>query len=163
MDAVKGLFVMDFPMPLTHNKTGRSKKSPAFVQIFHAMIKTTAWLHLTPQARAVYIELKARYNGGNNGKFSLSNREIVERCKMASATASRALQELEDFGFIEAVEKGRFTRKQRHASTWRLTEYFCNETHQPASRKYVHFKYVHMQFCHPYRTAAVLIFSFNIQ
>jgi hypothetical protein len=131
---------MDFPMPRTHNKTGRSKKSPAFVQLFHAMMKTKAWLQLTPQARSVYIELKARYNGINNGQISLSNREIVARCKMASATASRALQELEDMGFIEAVEKGRFTRKQRHASTWRLTEYFCNETHKSASRAYLHFK-----------------------
>ena len=42
---------------------------------------------------------------------------------------------LQDRGFIVAVIKGHFDRK-RQATRWRLTEFACDVTGQPASRDF---------------------------
>ena len=42
---------------------------------------------------------------------------------------------LQDRGFIVATTKGHFDRK-RHATRWRLTEFKCDLTGQPASRDF---------------------------
>ena len=42
---------------------------------------------------------------------------------------------LQERGFIVAITKGRFDR-QHHATRWRLTEFKCDLTGQPASRDF---------------------------
>ena len=42
---------------------------------------------------------------------------------------------LEERGFIVAMTRGRFNTK-RHATEWRLTEFRCDVTGQPASRDF---------------------------
>jgi hypothetical protein len=42
---------------------------------------------------------------------------------------------LQDRGFIVATAKGRFDRL-RHSTEWRLTEFKCDLTGQPASRDF---------------------------
>ncbi len=105
------------------NKMGRSRNGSNFIQIHHYLLKSTAWLSLTPQARAVYIELAAIYNGSNNGKLALSQRDTARRCRIAKDTAAKALQELIEKGFIAVVTGGSFGYKLRHATEYRLTDY----------------------------------------
>jgi hypothetical protein len=50
------------------------------------------------------------------------------RQRISRTTASRALNLLEDHGFIVAVTKGAFSLKKRHATEWRLTEFPCDVT-----------------------------------
>ena len=49
---------------------------------------------------------------------------------------ARAMLLLQDRGFIAAVTKGRFFDRLRHATEWRLTEFKCDLTGQPASRDF---------------------------
>ena len=73
--------------------------------------------------------------GTNNGQIGFSARQAARAILVSPATAARAMIHLQDRGFIVAVTKGNFTRK-RHATRWRLTEFHCDVTGQPASREF---------------------------
>ena len=106
------------------NKKGRSRNVPGgFVQINRYMLWSPAWHSLKPPARAIYIELAARFNGSNNGQIALSVRDAAQRCHIAKDTAGRTLQELIEKGFIAIVTRGNFGYKLRHATEYRLTDY----------------------------------------
>ena len=108
-----------------------------FVRLTNGMMDTTAWQTLDGNARAVYIELARLYRGvgTNNGQIGFSARQAARAIQVSTATAARAMIHLQDRGFIVAVTKGHFTRK-RQATRWRLTEFDCDLTGQPASRDF---------------------------
>ena len=114
------------------------KKSPTterYVRLTHRMMQTHAWQSLDGNARAIYVELATLYRGSNNGSIGLSARQAARAIRVSKNTAARAMILLQDRGFIVATTKGRFDR-QRHATRWRLTEYRCDLTSQPASREF---------------------------
>ena len=74
-------------------------------------------------------------DGTNNGQIGFSARQAARAIQVSTATAARAMIHLQDRGFIVAVTKGNFTRK-RHATRWRLTEFHCDVTGQPATRDF---------------------------
>lgn len=100
----------------------RRQKSPPFVMLPHWVLRSPAWRSLSPNARAIYLELKARFNGANNGMIGLGCREAAEATNMHKNSANRAIQELEDTGFIQAAVKGAFRQNGRKATDWLLTE-----------------------------------------
>jgi hypothetical protein len=108
------------------NKTGRSKGNGRFLALPHHILHSTAYLGLSCVARAVLIEIAAIYNGSNNGRLAAGVRWLAERCRIGRDSASRAIQELEDAGFIETVEKGSFNLHQRKASEYRITWVKCD-------------------------------------
>lgn len=121
----------------SHNRTGRSKSGPAFVQIFQYMLKSSAWRHLSPAARAVYVEIAGRYNGHNNGFIGLSVRDAARRCNIAPNTAAKALRSLQEAGLIACTECGSFNLKRPLASEWRLTTHRCDKTGTLATKDFL--------------------------
>ena len=119
-----------------HDKTGRSKKADRYVALSYWMLNTLAWRSLDPVARAAYVELKMRFNGSNNGKLAWSVRDAAANLLVSPATIMRALQRLEERGFIAKEKAGAFSRKIRHAAEWRLTEINCDVTGQLASKDF---------------------------
>jgi DNA-binding transcriptional ArsR family regulator len=117
-------------------KQGRKSKSLPFVQLHKFMLESPAWLSLSPTARAAYVQLARRYDGCNNGALGLSVRMLADELNKSMNTAARALIELEDAGFIDAVKIGRFNRK-RHASEYRLTMYRCDITGELPTKKFM--------------------------
>jgi hypothetical protein len=117
-------------------KQGRKSKSLPFVQLHKFMLESLAWLSLSTNARAAYVQLARRYDGCNNGALGLSVRMLADELNMSMKTAARALIELADAGFIEAVKIGRFNRK-RHASEYRLTMYRCDMTGELPTKKFM--------------------------
>jgi Helix-turn-helix domain len=99
-----------------------------YFQLHHYMLKTEAWRSLSAAARAVYVQLGARYNGTNNGKLACSVRDAAEECRLDKNTAMRAFKELVALGFIEETRHGSMSRKTRIASEWRLTAFRCDLT-----------------------------------
>lgn len=78
-----------------HKKgTGRHVQLPEYLQA------TQAWGTLKPGPRALYIELKRRFNGGNNGRIVLSHREAAEALNVHRNTVGGWFKELEERGFI---------------------------------------------------------------
>ena len=112
--------------PMRHNlKKGQAKKGvieskERFVKLTYTLIESEAWRWLRPISKAVYIELKQRYNGLNNGKISLSLAEAARILRASKSTIQKALLELEEHGFIKLVKKGYFTG--RMASEYALTD-----------------------------------------
>jgi hypothetical protein len=94
--------------------------------LFHYMQDSQAWKSLGAIPRAVYLDVAKRYYGSNNGRIGYSIRCAVAEFHIGNATAKRALDDLQDRGFIVAVKRGHFSLKVRHASEWRLTQYPCN-------------------------------------
>lgn len=92
------------------------------------MQETAAWRSLTPAARAVYVEMRLRYYGANNGWIALSVRDAAERCNINKDTAGKALSTLQERGFIECATPGGFNRKVRHATEWRLLDVRCDKS-----------------------------------
>ena len=106
-----------------------------YVRLTHRMTDTQAWLSLEGNARAIYLLIAKVYHGNNNGHIGLSVRQAAEAIHVSKDTAARALSRLQHCGFIVATTKGRFARKRR-ATRWRLTEFKCDLTGQPASRDF---------------------------
>lgn len=90
-----------------------------FVALPFNMLESLAWRDLSLQAAIIFIELKRRFNGKNNGEIPLSCREAATVAKCGKGTASKKLDELIAHGFINPASKGHF--HNRHASTWILT------------------------------------------
>jgi hypothetical protein len=105
---------------------GRGKGGDPYIRHFRWQLSCPAWKALSMTARCLEMELKALYNGSNNGELFLSVREAANRLGIANNTASNAFNELEDAGFIIAKHKGHFKQKVRHASSWILTEFEYN-------------------------------------
>lgn len=92
------------------------------------MMESAAWRSLSAAERVVYIEVRRRYNGKNNGWIALSVRDAAARCNINKDTASKAFATLQARGFIECVTPGGFSRKVRHATEWRLLDERCDKT-----------------------------------
>ena len=96
---------------------GRGKDQ--YVALPYAILKSPAWRSLSGAAIKVWCELHTRYNGGNNGKLTLSMNEAVEALGISKSTAQRAFAELQDKGFIALHTPGNWYSRRAHE--WRLT------------------------------------------
>lgn len=116
------------PKPSKADATGRSKREGAHVRTFVFDMQRPAWQTLDPGARALLLELKALFHGGNNGELYLSVREAGRRL---NGTDKGAVMEwfwqLQDRGWIRPkVEAGfdwKTAARARMATCWRLTEF----------------------------------------
>jgi hypothetical protein len=100
-------------------------REPRHVRLYHYMTETDAWKSLGTVERAMYVDMASRYAGpgSNNGRIPYSVREAAERLHIGKSTAKRALDVLQERGFIVPEKLGAFSLKARHATEWRLTEF----------------------------------------
>ena len=108
----------------------RKIKMLRHVRLYHYLMQTEAWQGLRALERSIYIEIAARYagDGSNNGTIGYSIREAASTFKVGKSSAARALEILQDRGFIVVRKKGAFSLKNRHSTEWRLTEFGCDLT-----------------------------------
>lgn len=119
-------------------RPSRNKRRDApHVRLYHVMLDSPAYLSLTCPSRAVLVEIWKAFNGTNNGRIGLSIRRASERCKISRGTAQRAFVQLQERGFVECMTKGAFSRKEPHATEWRLTWWGCDVTGELPSRKFM--------------------------
>ena len=104
------------------------------------MTRSQAWRSLNGASMKVWFEIRSRYNGRNNGEIRFSLREMGEKLVVSKMTAKRAMDKLQDRGFIEKTKQGAFSMKQRHASQWRLTEFRCDRSGHLANHAYREWK-----------------------
>ena len=76
-----------------HDATGRSTNE-RFVWLKHWLLNSPAWKSMKPIPRALYVALRKRFNGTNNGQISISVREAATEIRCAKDSAMRALWEL---------------------------------------------------------------------
>ena len=101
--------------------TGRNT-GQKFVQLHDWMLTSGAYRLLSPQARALLVEMMRLYNGGNNGTIFMSQRDAAKALGIKThATAAEYLRELQHRGFIKVVVYGSFSVKTQLASVYELT------------------------------------------
>ncbi len=77
---------------------GRHVQLPEYLQA------TEAWASLKPGPRALYIELKRRYDGRNNGRIILSQRDAAKAINVNRNTVGGYFAELERRGLIAMTQ-----------------------------------------------------------
>src|SRR5262245_21320904 len=79
----------------------RSKPNhESFVRLGHELLRSPAWQSLPVAARALYVEIAARYNGRNNGRIAFSVRDAKEALHLGQRTIYRAFNALQGRGLI---------------------------------------------------------------
>ena len=77
---------------------GRHVQLPEWLQA------SEAWATLKPGPRALYVELKRRYNGSNNGQIYLSHRDAAAALNVHRNTVGPWFDELQARGFIDLAQ-----------------------------------------------------------
>ena len=98
------------------------RSSEPFVRLSRELLfKSSEWWSFRPAARDIYLLLKAKYNGRNNGNIRLYYSEIRGRRipgLRSDKAISSAFKELESAGWLERTELGGL---YRHLNEYRLT------------------------------------------
>lgn len=101
----------------------RKRKGPAteaHVRLYAHETRCPAWQTLEPDARALLVELRALYQPSQGNVVYLSIREAERRLNIGQRRVQRAFDALLARGWIAVHEPGGFTRKMRHATSYRL-------------------------------------------
>lgn len=123
-------------MPRKHDSKGRSKGQGRVIVLTHHLLETPAWRTLPVYERAAYIEVAQLYNTANNGYLGMGVRRLAERLGVSVNKAHWCIQELIQRGFLEVAEPSGFSRKDRTATEFRLTQYACDRTNQLPSKAF---------------------------
>lgn len=94
-------------------KSRRRSKLPPFVALGREMLKSKEWQEdLTMSEKILYVHLKNKYVGTNNGEICLHYSELKKI--MAPATASKAFKGLEKKEWVEKTKIGGMFRYVNH-------------------------------------------------
>ncbi|SLN76312.1 hypothetical protein ROG8370_03864 [Roseovarius gaetbuli] len=111
--------------------TGRHVQLPEWLQ------SSEAWSTLKPGPRALYIELKRRFNGSNNGHIILSHRDAENALNVHRNTVGGWFKELEERGFIRLTQAPHLGPSGiGKASVWSLDELPTDDM-QPALKRFM--------------------------
>ena len=99
----------------------RQKKEPRHIRLYHSIMDSEAYRHLSGNALKVLLALVRVDNGTRNGQIAYSYRRAADDTGLSPRTCLRCLEELQEKGFIVCTQKGSFSRKVQHASLWRYT------------------------------------------
>ena len=113
----------------------RTQKNKRFVLFDYDQIESQAFRCLTGGALKLLIMVRKRFNGFDNGHISFSVREGRDLLGYSMNTVARYFDELVDKGFLRIKEKGSFSYKKRHATTWIIT---CEEYNHQKTRDFKH-------------------------
>jgi hypothetical protein len=108
-------------------KTFKRGRSAPFIQIEHWVYDCAAWQSMKSGPRALYLALKRKYNGGNNGEIFLSHRDAADDLNVGRDTVGKYYAELQKKGFIQQTV-GHYLGPSGmgQAAKWALTEYPLN-------------------------------------
>lgn len=107
----------------------RRKISPSerFYQMNAWLTNSAAWRATNVYERALYGELKQRYNGSNNGDIAMSHREAEAALNCSNKPVAAAFIGLQEKGLIKIATRGSFHWKKGvgasgRSARWILTE-----------------------------------------
>lgn len=112
------------------DRQGRSH--PSFIMLRHDMMESEAWKSLSVASQALWLYIRKRYNGNNNGEIPLSCREASSFLNVSKNTAAKAFEELENRGFIKVGRDSDFRLKTKTSRRWVMTHESYNN-HGPTN------------------------------
>lgn len=102
------------------NAKGRNKGEGQYFVLAYELVNSEAWRTLGGAAVKVFLELRTRFHGGNNGRLHMSLEEAASLLRLGKATVQRAFQELEERGLISCTKRGNWYGRQ--ASEWAVAD-----------------------------------------
>lgn len=119
--------------PYKHQKKGTGQH----VQLPEWLQSSNAWATLKPGPRALYVELKRRFNGSNNGCIVLSYRDAAHALNANKNTVGPWYRELQERGFIHMTQAPYLGPSGvGKASVWALDELQTNDM-KPARKSFM--------------------------
>jgi hypothetical protein len=89
------------------DQKGRNKGEGQYAPLSYALLNSLAWRSLSGAAAKVFLELRTRFHGANNGQLILSLEEASRLLGLGKATVGRALGELQEKGFVVRTRSSR--------------------------------------------------------
>lgn len=100
----------------------KGRNSTRFIMLCFHLIDSEAWHSLPAAAQALWLHIRRRYNGDNNGNISLSCREAAELLGISKNTANNMFEALMSRGFIKVGQNSSFSLKLKKSRCWILTD-----------------------------------------
>jgi hypothetical protein len=114
----------------------QKRGTPQFVMLYNWMIDSEAWLDLKAQPRALYLLIKRRFNGSNNGEIYLSHREAAKLLNMHRNSIGTYFDVLIEHGFLKQTTKPHLGPSGvGQSAKWELTELPVNN--RPATKEFM--------------------------
>ncbi len=118
----------------------RKKGVGRHVQLPEWLQSTQAWDTMQPGPRALYIEIKRRFNGSNNGEIYLSHRDAAKALNVHRNTVGAWFNVLQERGFIFLSTPPYLGPNGiGKASKWRLQE-LPTQDGKPATKSFVQWR-----------------------
>ena len=106
-------------------KKGRS--AGRFVMLPEWLQRSEAWATMKPGPRALYVELKRRFTGANNGQIFLSHRDAAKALNVTKDTIGGYFRDLIERRFITMTQGGHLGPSGiGQAAKWALQEETLN-------------------------------------
>ena len=97
---------------------GRSE-SGRFLALPFVLTESPNYCRLSHLAARMLIEVARQYNGRNNGDLAATAKTLGPRGWNSNESITRALKELEHYGFIVRTRQGGLNRCNLYAITWK--------------------------------------------
>lgn len=119
------------PYKAHKRSTGQHVQLPEWLQ------SSEAWASMKPGPRALYVELKRRFNGSNNGELFLSYRDAALALNVHRNTVGAYFDDLQMRGFIRLMTPPHLGPSGiGQASKWALEELPTHDR-KPASKSFI--------------------------
>jgi hypothetical protein len=94
----------------------------AHARIYDEIVKSSAWQALGFSSRALYVELRTKLKGTNNGNIEATHANLKRAGFKSSSTLAKALRELEVVGLIEKTRQGGIANGGKVCNLYRFTD-----------------------------------------
>jgi len=102
-----------------YNQAAKNAKE-RYVAISNAIIDSEAFRFLSAASTKVYLLIRRRYFGTNNGKITVGRNEAADKLNLSVRQIANAFVELQHVGLVQMIRPG--SRGRNRASDWALTD-----------------------------------------
>jgi hypothetical protein len=92
------------------------------IRLYWEIVDSNAWRALSHADIRIYLALRRKLKGSNNGNINATLKELKHSGITSSSTLSIALQRLEILGFIEKTRQGGIAQGGKLCSLFRFTD-----------------------------------------
>ena len=92
-----------------------------YIGLPYSMLKHPAFRALSADAVRVLIEMHLGFHGMNNGQIGFSIRQAQDCLRSGKERAVRAMNQLQEYGFIICHAQSSFNMKSKKSREWEIT------------------------------------------
>lgn len=107
---------------MAHNKKKPADPRGGHVRIYWDLIDSVAWRSLGYASQSLFLLMRRKLMGTNNGNISATLGELKHYGWKSSATLNKALKELQALGFIAVTRQGGIAFGQKVCTLYRFTD-----------------------------------------